>query len=140
MTFADISSFAMNEEVQNTLLENLCQMYASTATFRNINQMFAVYCILSKVNDTFIVWPTGSGKSLTYLLPSYVESTRDGKGVTVVITPLRELDHQIIANCEKFNIPCRKYSNIGEGLPEKGVLVIGLNESDTGDVHILLKG
>lgn len=50
-------------------------------------QLEAIKAVLDK-HDTFVVMPTGSGKSLIYMLSAVVQ-----KGVTFVISPLLALIH-----------------------------------------------
>jgi superfamily II DNA helicase RecQ len=140
VSYTDIERFKMDEHIQDNLVFHLRHMYNDEgASFRNINQMFAVYSILSNVNDTFIIWPTASGKTLTYLLPCYIETHQQRNGVTVIITPLRELDNQIVSICSHFNIPCTKYTSQNRELPTSGLLLIAMDDTNSGDVAIYLK-
>ncbi|CAG8845281.1 10094_t:CDS:2, partial [Gigaspora margarita] len=51
--------------------------------------------------DVFVIMPTGSGKSLCYILPSIFYT-----GLTVVFSPLVLLIEDQIAKLTKFGIPC----------------------------------
>ncbi len=66
--------------------------FFGNTTFR-LNQREVVNASLSK-RDTFVLMPTGGGKSLCYQLPAIVQG-----GVTVVISPLVSLIQDQVATC-----------------------------------------
>ena len=67
--------------------------------FRTL-QREVINSVLSK-KDTFVVMPTGSGKSLTFQLPTLVM-----QGLCLVVSPLISLMKDQIAALQKLNISC----------------------------------
>ncbi|ORM41709.1 Bloom syndrome -like protein [Babesia sp. Xinjiang] len=91
------------------------------ATFRP-KQLEAINCILSG-RDTFIVIPTGGGKSLCFQLPVVYDATMGNGGVTVAIVPLVSLIQDQMKRLTALGIPC--HALIGELSRSERDLVFG---------------
>ena len=86
----------------NKALQNLMQ--EKHAAFRSVEQMQMIKFIIEERQHGLVIMPTGSGKTLSMVLPSQLES----KGITVVVVPFvallqdlkRRIAHHKISYCE----------------------------------------
>ncbi|CAL2035138.1 unnamed protein product [Caenorhabditis brenneri] len=91
---ADLLGADMNEELYSTLKSKF-----GFNQFRHRQKQ----CILSTLmgHDTFVLMPTGAGKSLCYQLPAVILP-----GVTVVVSPLRSLIEDQKMKMKELGIGC----------------------------------
>ena len=99
-----------------------------------MNQLEAIDATLAG-KDTFVLMPTGGGKSLCYQLPSIVNSGST-KGVTIVISPLLSLMQDQVSHLQRLNIKAFLVNGETDASERKRILSI---LSRTGaDEHIEL--
>jgi superfamily II DNA helicase RecQ len=91
---------SVSEEMRNALGLFLRTEAGSKKDFKSTQQREAVEMTRLRQTDGLIILPTGGGKSLTFMLPCYVEP----KTVTVVIVPLVALQRDILARCTRAGI------------------------------------
>jgi len=102
--------------------------YFKHKSFRDCQEQIVEDALLNK--DQFIILPTGSGKSLCFQLPALIQ-----KGVTIVISPLKSLIKDQVANLEKININCDAlYGDIS--LTKKNVILNNMISEDY-DKHLI---
>lgn len=74
-------------------------------------QLEIINCILSG-RDTFVVMPTGGGKSLCFQLPVVYDGMTGNNGVTIVVMPLVALIQDQMKRLNALGIPC--HALVGE--------------------------
>ena len=67
--------------------------------------------------DTFLLMPTGGGKSLCYMIPAVLSD-----GVTLVVSPLIALMHDQVERCKSLGIPARVWSSSAKDSEKDGIL------------------
>jgi len=92
----ELFRFQWSDDIKKTLKERF-----KLRGFRQ-NQLQAMNATLAG-KDTFVLMPTGGGKSLCYQLPSLITSGRT-VGVTVVISPLLSLMEDQVQHLRKLKI------------------------------------
>ena len=79
----------------------LRQIMQKEVSLRN-TQGEAMQAIQDGKSPVVAIMPTGSGKSVLFMLPAWAEAG----GVTVVVVPLNGLREDMVFRCEKFGIRC----------------------------------
>lgn len=94
--------YKWSPDVENSLIRRF-----HLRGFRH-NQLEAINATLSG-KDTFVLMPTGGGKSLCYQLPSILSSGQT-RGVSIVVSPLLSLMHDQVEHLHKLNIQAFLYN------------------------------
>ena len=114
------------------LLKSLrCFLGDAGANFLSRFQIQAVREVLRRRNDLLIVMPTGSGKSLAYMLPVWLESKGSrgtAVGVTIVVVPLVALMKEIRRRFEARGISVGEW---GEREQRPVVLLVSVELTDS---------
>lgn len=99
-------------QVSTDHLQYLRRLYADdSAHFKSIEQSSAVAHVLRAENDLLFVSGTGSGKSLLFLLPAFVENVIHNLGkMTIVIVPLVSLTVDLQRRATSLGIHCSTWS------------------------------
>eukprot|EP00041_Stephanoeca_diplocostata_P036280 m.1316519 g.1316519 ORF g.1316519 m.1316519 type:complete len:735 (-) comp24837_c1_seq35:56-2260(-) len=92
--WADTSTFAWSAQVQKAR----SKLLGPNVQFRN-NQLEVINASLSGC-DTFVIAPTGGGKTLCFLVPTLVVET----GFTLVISPLISLMHDQVEGARRHGL------------------------------------
>lgn len=83
-----------------------------SALFKSQMQCEVCAFLTQRLGDALVVMPTGSGKTLCYLLPAFIEGEDH---CTVVFLPLVALRRQIAAICEEYGLSVREWWNRDPG-------------------------
>jgi superfamily II DNA helicase RecQ len=76
-------------------------MMHKKVTIRSV-QGDAMHTIQQGESPIVVVIPTGSGKSVLFMLPAFVQVG----GVTIVVVPLKALHADMVVRCREVNIRC----------------------------------
>lgn len=104
----------------------LRRMMRKEVSFRSV-QGEAMEAIQRGDSPIVAVMPTGSGKSVLFMLPAWVEPG----GVTIVVVPLKALKKDMIHRCEQIGIRCAVWD--GKGQPDGASIVLVTPEKATSE-------
>jgi superfamily II DNA/RNA helicase len=74
--------------------------------FKSPEQKLAVETVRGRETDAIVILPTGGGKSLSFMLPCFVETEL----VSILIVPLVSLQQDMLARCERVGIDAVSWS------------------------------
>lgn len=77
----------------------LSTLLGGPASLRGV-QADAIRAVQDGLNQIVVVMPTGSGKSMVFLLPAAMQPS----GVTVVVVPLRALEQDLLYRCTRLGV------------------------------------
>ena len=108
------------------LTEGLNKFYATdnSAKFKSLEQYRATLLIFERKHDVLAIMPTGAGKTLTFLLPAYIENN-----ITIVIEPLIVLVDEMIDRCERKGINCIVWTNDIITIMNLGIIVCSVENA-----------
>ena len=89
-------------------------------------QRRAVESSVSGISPLFIILPTGTGKTLAFLVPALMK----GSGVTVVITPLVALGEDLVRRCNDASLDSVLYRRESQ---RRAKVVVVITETAGGD-------
>lgn len=104
----------------------LRHLYGSSATLRANGQCQAMEAIIARrTKQLFVVLPTGSGKTLLYVLPSMASTMV----VNFIVVPLIALQNNLLDECHALNIPVTVWTSSMPGVISTSPLVLVSVES-----------
>jgi superfamily II DNA helicase RecQ len=105
----------------------MMKLEARECQFRGVQEQ-AIEAIQARVSPVVAVMPTGTGKSVLFMLPAWAESG----GTTVVIVPLIALRYDMQRRCHALGISCAEWES-GRWPPDAASIVLMTPESALGD-------
>lgn len=114
----------------DTLVGLRRMMKNPNATFKSAMQAEAFSTVAHRKQDVLAVMATGSGKSLLFLLPAFIEKQK----VTVVILPLLSLIQDMTRRCQEHDIPYTTWTGGQQSRIKEGVVFI-IADNITEDVE-----
>ena len=82
-------------------------------------QSEAMQAIQQGESPIVVVMPTGSGKSILFMLPAFVQVG----GVTIVVVPLKALRADMMVRCGELNIRCAVWTN-GQAVDGASIVLV----------------
>ncbi|KAI6787196.1 hypothetical protein KC361_g9560 [Hortaea werneckii] len=79
----------------------------------------AMQAVQQGESPVVVVMPTGSGKSMLFMLPAFVQSG----GVTIVVVPLKSLRADMMERCRAVNIGCAVWSR-GQAVDGASIVLV----------------
>jgi superfamily II DNA helicase RecQ len=105
----------------------MMKLEAKECQFRGVQEQ-AIEAIQARVSPVVAVMPTGTGKSVLFMLPAWAESG----GTTVVIVPLIALRFDMQRRCHALGISCAEWEG-GRSPPDAASIVLMTPESALGE-------
>ena len=105
----------------------MMKLEAKECQFRGIQEQ-AIEAIQARTSPVVAVMPTGTGKSVLFMLPAWAESG----GTTVVLVPLIALRYDMQRRCHALGISCAEWEG-GRSPPDAASIVLMTPESALGD-------
>ncbi|MDO9004231.1 MAG: DNA helicase RecQ [Aquabacterium sp.] len=96
-----VSATALNPQTPATSAEAILQEVFGYGAFRGQQKAIVEHTLGG--GDALVLMPTGGGKSLCYQVPA-IARHRDGKGVTIVVSPLIALMHDQVGALEEAGV------------------------------------
>jgi len=96
-----VSATALNPQTPATSAEAILQEVFGYGAFRGQQKAIVEHTLGG--GDSLVLMPTGGGKSLCYQVPA-IARHREGKGVTIVVSPLIALMHDQVGALEEAGV------------------------------------
>ena len=122
-------------ELSANMLKSLRKMYQDdNLWFKSIEQAEAVRMALQRESDILVILPTGGGKTLTYLLPIYMEEDL----TTVIVVPYVVLVEQVEQQCKDLNISVQVWRNRGHSIGRTQAIIVAVEHAIMPEFQTLL--
>ena len=102
--------------------------------FKSVEQFEATKDALERKSDLLIILPTGGGKTLTYLLPIFMEETL----TTVIVLPYVVLVDQVEELCMSMNITSQIWRGKGHSIGNSQAILIAAEHAVQPEFQSLL--
>jgi ATP-dependent DNA helicase RecQ len=108
--------------------------HKDTLRFKSVEQVQAIQAALAKKSDLFIILPTGGGKTLTYLLPIYMEREL----TTVIVLPYVVLVEQTEDQCRARGISYQVWRPTSYSIGNSQAVLVAVEHAVTPEFQTLL--